>query len=191
MKKKFLEKEEYQKILDLAKEVNIRDYILFLLAGNFGLRVGEVVRLRKQDFDFEKKLISIPSLKVKGDPMSKGKFPKKYIELSLGKKISANRLLIKWVKESDNLLFSGKLSNDYLTESAVQKVFRWYVKKLGIEVSFHSLRHYRGDTIYKATKDLKVVQASLRHVSLASTSIYMHPGIKEIENSMDQGGFLE
>lgn len=191
-KKKFLEPEEFKRLLDVAKKVNIRDYVLFLLAGNLGLRVGEVVRLRKSDFDFGTKTVMAPTLKQKTKgPLGKEELPVVYIELP-GIHIMNNEVFKKYFKVlGSGWLFKGKRSSSRISENSVQKIFKKYVKALKIEVSFHSLRHFRGDSIYKKTFDLMAVKTSLRHKSMKYASTYVHPGLKEITRYFDKGGFVE
>jgi len=193
-KKKFLEPEEFKRLLDTAKKVNIRDYVLFLLAGNLGLRVGEVVRLRKSDFDFGAKTVMAPTLKQKTKgPLGKEELPVVYIELP-SVHIINNEVFKKYFNKVSGYgwLFEGKKGPRYkISENSVQKIFKKYVKALGIDVSFHSLRHFRGDSIYKKTFDLMAVKTSLRHRSMKYASTYVHPGLKEITKYFDEGGFVE
>lgn len=195
-KKKFLDKEEFKKLLELAKKTDDRDYILFLIAGNLGLRVGEVVRLRKQDLDFNEKTINVPTLKQKSKgPLKRGKLPEIYVKLP-GENIMNNKIFQSYINsvylKQSEFLFPGKdKKHSYLSESGAQKTFKMYLKKLGIRASFHSLRHFRGDSIYKETLDLLSVSKILRHKSLKYARTYVHPGMKEMRRYLEMGGFVE
>lgn len=47
-----------------------------------------------------------------------------------------------------------------------------YLHGLGIKSSCHTLRHWHGSALYRATLDLRLVQEELGHSSPATTSIY-------------------
>jgi len=194
-KKKFLDKEEFKKLLDLTKlrrRCGNRDYVLFLIAGNLGLRVGEVVRLRKQDFNFEKKTVAVPTLKQRSKgPLGKDALPEIYIELPADHILNNEIFKEYFQRVRDVWLFGGRRIYRRLSENAAQKIFMKYMRKLGLNSTFHSLRHFRGDSVYKSSFDLKAVQTTLRHTSVKYASTYVHPGLKEIRKYLDNGGFVE
>jgi site-specific recombinase XerD len=50
----------------------------------------------------------------------------------------------------------------------------------------HALRHYYGTTVYRATKDIRVTQVAMRHVSVSSTMIYTHVSQKDVEQAVER-----
>jgi len=70
---------------------------------------------------------------------------------------------------------SGESSGKRLTEQGVNHIVDGYLRRAGIKKahgSCHQLRHTAGSLIYMATKDVKAVQSSLRHVTLEMAAHY-------------------
>lgn len=181
-RQKNITREEYSLLLEMAKKENYRNYFLLLLLGNLGLRVGEGVRLRKEDIDFKNGIIKIPTLKrvtkEKRGTIKKNVLPADYEILPFAEEL---------IKECKHYLkkykiicwlFKGRKKGDHLDESTAKTIFLKYVTALKIKASIHSLRHFKGYTLYEDTGDIKKVQIWLRHRSVMSTMIYTQPTLE-------------
>lgn len=179
LENKFISEEDYRKLLKAASR-NFPHYLLFLVAGNLGLRVGELVRLRVVDLKKDEKgyYLKIPTLKrgfdrktIKGS-IKRGQLPDTYEEIPVSDQLG--KIIEKYIKEYKlkNWFFPWKSS--HLPEYTAARIFKRYAKKIGLSsgYSIHCLRHFKGFQMYKATMDLKAVQIMLRHKSIKTTSIY-------------------
>ena len=61
-----------------------------------------------------------------------------------------------------------------MTLSAIQRRFKFWMKAAGLppRYSIRSARHTYGTMLYRATKDLRLVQKQLGHSSTQSTEVY-------------------
>jgi integrase/recombinase XerD len=136
-----------------------------------GLRVGEVVRLKLEDIDEERKLIHIRQAKGRKD---------RYTVLSQVAWDFLNIYLKKYQPEV--WLFTGAESGTHLTERSVQHIFENACEKAGIkkDVSVHSLRHSFATHLLEGGTDLRYIQELLGHASSKTTEIYTHVSKRDI-----------
>jgi site-specific recombinase XerD len=125
-----LSQEEVSRILSSVS--NIKHKALLMLIYSAGLRVGEVVKLRVEDIDTERKLIHIRGAKGRKDRYTiLSDTAAEVIEL-----YRSTSTLKKW-------LFPGKREGFHITTRTVGKIFGKAVKKAEISknATVHSLRH--------------------------------------------------
>lgn len=149
----YLNDEEY---LNLLKQVKSNKFKLaFNLAYNSGLRISEIVKLKKEDLDLNGKRIFIRDSKWGKDrvvPLPK-RFPQSYI---------------KYIPFKYKNIPSGIRAIQY----AFQRCFnKSNIQKKG--VSFHSLRHSFAVRCMERGIPLNQIQVLLGHESIATTSIYL------------------
>jgi len=144
----YLNEEEFLRLIKLVKQPHHR--LAFILGFNSGLRISEVVNLKKENLDFTSKKIFIRDSKWGKDrvvPLPK-KFPQsylKYIPMKCGAR-------------------------------AFQIAFRSYAKKAKIfkqDLCFHSLRHSFAVRCMEKGIPLNQIQVLLGHESISTTSIYL------------------
>lgn len=195
-REKYLSAEEFNALL-IRAQTKQRDYLLFALAGNLGLRVGEVVRLRVQDI--KKNTIMIPCLKWRkqgqiSGRIKKGALPTFYDEIPIPDNLLAS--LRRFVGEkNEGWVFQGIRcggSISHLTERAAEKIFLRHARGAGLSpvYSFHALRHYRGAIVYSSTRDLMAVKVLLRHRSVRSSEVYSHMTDQLKKTISDQVGAI-
>jgi site-specific recombinase XerD len=158
-----LSKEEIQKILALEK--NPKHRLLLMLVYSSGLRVSEVVQLKKEHIDISRKVIYI----------KRGKGRKDRCTLLSEK---AFRLFAEYCKTSDiqNWLFPGQPATSPLSIRSAQKIFEKAAFQANIhkEVSIHSLRHTFATHLLENGTDIRYIQDLLGHSSLRTTERYTH-----------------
>jgi integrase len=188
---KSITKEQYQNILDLAKK-NLRDWFFLYLIGNWGLRVGEAIRLRVEDFSFRDKTVKIPRIKIRGKGiLERGKLSGSWDEMPFEERpIEHLEGYLNTYNIKEGWLFPG-LNSLHLSESRAQKIFYFYSRKIGIKASIHSLRHYKGYSLYKSTIDILAVKTVLRHRSIRSSEIYTEPTLEMKRRIMSTGGYVD
>lgn len=159
-------------VINILKGVdNFKHKVMLIITYSSGLRVGEVVRLKVDDIDQERKLIHIRQSKGRKD---------RYTVLS-NIALEALNLYLQ-VYRPEEWLFPGVASSGHLTERTVQKVFENACKKAKIEksVSVHCLRHSFATHLLERGTDLRYIQELLGHCSSKTTEIYTHVSNRDI-----------
>jgi len=172
-----LSKEEMKKILNATSNIKHKAILMLMYSG--GLRVGEIIRLRPEDIDANRKLIRIRASKGRKD---------RYTLLS---DVALQTLREYWKKEKpQKLLFPSWNKEKHITARTVQKIFQNACRKAKInkDVSVHSLRHSFATHLLESGIDLRYIQELLGHKSSKTTEIYTHVSTKNlsaIKNPLD------
>lgn len=160
------DKEKIREIKEVLKKQSERNYILFMLGINAGLRVSDILPLRVRDVRGE--YIDVIEQKT-GNPRP--------IPIN----DSLRRALTKYIK--------GKKDNEYLIKSREgtnQPISRWtawnIIREAGREVGLHnlgthSMRKTFGYNYYRNTKDIQALCKMLGHSDQEITKRYI--GIEE------------
>lgn len=159
-------------VIRLLGAVNyLKHKAILYLTYSSGLRVGEVVRLRMQDVDSERKTLLIRQGKGKKDRVTI--LSEAALEM-LRQYISSEK--------PDGWLFPGQVKSRHLTERTVQKAFEQALKAAGIvkKVSIHALRHSFATHLLEGGTDLRYIQELLGHQSSRTTERYTHVSVKDI-----------
>lgn len=191
-REKYINKEEFIALLKAAKK-DSRSYMLFFLAGNLGMRIGEAVRLRKLDISFKEKYISVPTLKREGKKgvnlgsIQVGNLPKTYVDVPVGDNILEKIQEFIKLNNIKKWLFAEK-SGAHIPEWKAKRLFKRYARKakLNAAYSVHSLRHYKGIEVYKKFKDIRAVQLVLRHRNINSSVVYTTMDMEAKRNITEQ-----
>ena len=170
-----LTKEEVIRLIESSSTTKSR--LILQLLYSSGLRVSELINLKKSNLDFNENTGWVRSGKGKKDRM-----------FFISKKLSTK--LKKYTeKHSDwNYIFSEK---NALTTRNIQKIvqkaaFKAHINK---DVHPHTLRHSFATHLLDAGTDLRKIQTLLGHSSIATTQIYTHISseqIKSIKNPLDE-----
>jgi integrase/recombinase XerD len=135
-----------------------------------GLRVSELVNIRKKDIDFVDKKIHVLT---KGDQWDIQYIPDQLVEI------------LKDYCGSD--AFEGDQKVFDLHTATVQAGFREMSKRANIhkDVTPHKLRHTYARHLRKKGLDATTIQKLLRHKSLGSTSIYLEMDDDDLGNEVN------
>lgn len=153
-----LSREEVLKIINVIR--NPKHKLLISLAYGAGLRVSEVVNLRVQDLDFERKLVYVRQGKGNKDRVTL--LPEKLVF----------ELRERLIGENDYVFVSnwgGKL-----TSRTAQKIFSNALAKAGIfkDATFHSLRHSFATHMLENGVSIRYIQELLGHRDIKTTQLY-------------------
>lgn len=166
-----------------------RDHVLMSLAFGTGLRQHELLALDVGDvFDdagrAKRRLVLRVFKRSAADPaVQEVVLP----ELARAK-LQKFRTWKQQERESlapDAPLFVSRLGHR-LSARQVRHAFGVWQARAGLDrrLSFHATRHTACSNLYRATKDLKVVQRFARHKSIVTTSIYAHPSDEDLVNAV-------
>ena len=171
-----LSKEEIDELFEATTNLKHKCILMTIYSG--GLRRNELINLRIEDIDSDRKLIKIEGSKGKKD---------RYTLLSeklltLLREYYRVYRPVKW-------LFEGMHGNKY-SATSIEKIFRKAVSKAGIRkyVTPHSLRHSFATHLLEQGISLRYIQELLGHTSSKTTEIYTHVASNElahIRNPLD------
>jgi site-specific recombinase XerD len=174
--KTHLRPEEYMKLLSLAGE-NPRDYAIFQVFLQTGVRVSELVKLRVSDIDLTGLTLHVS--------LSKGLVSR---DIALAKKAGLairNWLAVRPDTDDDHLFLNR--DGQPFSDRGIEKLVTRYCKRAGItkKVTPHSLRHTF--STMKAERGVSPYQLQqwLGHSSLNTTQIYIHLGRQNARKAME------
>jgi site-specific recombinase XerD len=158
-----LSKEEIQKILALEK--NPKHRLLLMLVYSSGLRVSEVVALKREHIDMSRKVIYI----------KRGKGRKDRCTL-LSEKAACFLNEYYTFYGIQTWLFPGQPATSPLTIRSAQHIFDNAVRRAAIpkKLSIHSLRHTFATHLLESGTDIRYIQSLLGHATLRTTERYTH-----------------
>lgn len=167
--------EEAKRLIEVTK--NIKHKLIIKLLYGCGLRVSELVNLKRHDFNFQEELI--------------------HIELSKGRKDrfvkipdSIKEDLKNYSSLNNEDIFFPSSRGSKLTTATIQKIVRNSAKRAGINknVHPHTLRHSFATHLLEQGIDLKIIQKLLGHSDIKTTQIYLQVSnqlIKNVKSPLD------
>lgn len=148
-----------------------RDHLLLLFLGRTGLRVGEALALRAEDLvlDHDPPFLRVVTAKRRRPQAA----DEVYLEPDLARRLRA--YLVGTGPRSLHRELEPKEKLFPMSRRNAQRIFYAACRDAGLKgYSIHALRHYRGSTLYQATRDLEFTRAQLRHRHIRTTGIYLH-----------------
>lgn len=190
---KFLTDEEFKAIeryiTERLKNSPPTQMAIFILLYT-GLRVGEVVKLKRENFNKDFSLLTFKPLKRKGQFIHTRAIP----EILRSKLVIYNFRYKR--RYRNNFMFfpyGNQVKNDHIQESTIQIWFSRMRKEIGLDdiyyikkrnkidkpvplyrVSPHTLRHYVLFKLYDKSKDIKACQQIIGHKKLETTASYIN-----------------
>ena len=170
--------DQLQQLLDQQPNnaLQARDLAMMELAYSAGLRVAELVQVKRQDVDWSQRLISVW-----------GKGSKQRI-VPVGQK--ALTAIQRWlaygqVNAQQDYLFVSNRGRP-LTTRQVQKRFKDYGRQYGVDLHPHRLRHSCASHFLESSGDLRAVQEMLGHEQLATTQVYTRLDFQQLAQVYDK-----
>jgi site-specific recombinase XerD len=158
-----LSKDEIKKMLE--EESNPKHRLLLMLVYSSGLRVSEVVVLKKEHIDISRKVVYIKASKGRKDRCT-----------VLSEKVA------RFISEYSDAfhiktwLFPGQPANSHISIRSAQRIFEKAALHAGItkKTSIHGLRHTFATHLLENGTDIRYIQTLLGHSSLRTTERYTH-----------------
>lgn len=159
----------------LKKWCGQRDYILFLIGINTGLRVGDLVKLKIKQVKRKKKIT-----------VKEGKTKKPRL-IHLTNIYDEIQAYIKTL-EATEWLFPSRQGNSHITTSQAYRQLVKAGKMVDMEdgIGTHTMRKTFGYWFYKQTKDIAKLQEILNHSKPEITKRYIGITAEEIEDSLNE-----
>jgi site-specific recombinase XerD len=163
--------------------LGIRDYAVYALMYQTGLRVGEVHHLNIDNLDLENRKLAVAG---KGG---------KHRDLCLTDELF--RVISEWLAVRDQFyqsdlhhaLFISKKGNR-LAIRTMEDNFKKRLEASGLKPSFkvscHSLRHSFASHLNDKEVDILVIQSLMGHASTRSTEPYIHPSLNKVKEGLEK-----
>ena len=171
-----LTKDEIKKLIDSIE--NPKHKLMIRLMYSAGLRVSELVKLKIEDFQFDKNYGWVRQGKGKKDRM--------FIIAD-----SLNEELQRFILENnlESHIFIG-YKGCHISQRSIQEIIRKSTKKAKIKkrISPHTLRHSFATHLIENGYDVASVQSLLGHNSAETTMIYLHianPKMINVKSPLD------
>jgi len=167
----------YEIKLMIDSIINIKHKLILKLLYGCGLRVSEIVALRKEDINFNESLIKINLAKGRKDRFVR-------IPCSIKEELNSYCKL-----EKGEILFPSNRGGK-LTTATIQAIVENSAKKAGIckRVHPHTLRHSFATHLLEQGTDLRIIQKLLGHSDIKTTQMYTQisqASIKNIKSPLD------
>lgn len=140
----------------------IRSWLL--LAAYAGLRCGEISRVHRSDVDLTHRLLRVHGKGRRERTVNLGR--------TLVDELADCRLPTSgWLHPA--LTSRGGVLSRPVAPNQVSNLGNRYLHETGTEHTMHSLRHYYGTSLYRATRDLLLVRDQMGHASVKTTEGYL------------------
>jgi integrase/recombinase XerD len=179
---RFLSEEEMGRLLtapDVSTDEGVRDRAMLELMYATGLRVSEVVTLKRSDVNLDAGLVMCHGKGSKERRVPIGRSAAHWLEQYIGVRARAGRT-------HNPQLFVNSLGAP-LTRTTVWEMIKHYSERAGLEnVSPHTLRHSFATHLLQHGADSRSVQALLGHSDISTTQIYTHITDRHMRSTYDR-----
>ncbi len=171
------------KAFDTDTILGIRDYAVYAMMYQLGLRVGEVHELNLTSLDLKNKKISV---------IGKGKKPRtlhindELIDILSHYLAVRERFLNSWLSPALFVSKKGHRLAIRTMEDNLKKILRDAPFQVSFNVTCHTLRHSMASHLNDNDVDILIIQSILGHLSTRSTEPYIHPSHDRIRKAMDK-----
>lgn len=163
---KVISKEKIKQMINLTE--NLKHRLIIKLLYSSGLRLQELLNIKRKEIDFERGIIHVKKGKGNKDRIT---LISESLKMDLLKYYSNNIFKTEYVFEGRN----GKY-----TKKSVQKSLDIAGKKVGLKVTPHMLRHSFATHLLESGTDIRHIQKLLGHSDLKTTEIYTHVSTKDL-----------
>lgn len=173
------EAQEFLQIVRQSQAYGIRNYAIFLLLLQAGLRVNELIQLRIRDCDLQEETIRV---------MGKGNKERILYLTEATREAIRQYLLTREEVSYDEPLFVNRNGVPF-SRRALKDIFDNLLKKTSMkdkELSNHKLRHTCMTLLMQQGVDLRIIQDIAGHSDIATTQIYLHVNQEDLRREMEK-----
>ena len=179
-----LSEEEIDRLLeapDLTSPSGIRDRAMLETMYSSGLRVSELLNLKRGQVNLNKCIITVFGKGAKERKVPIAEYAVEYIKKYI------NEVRNKSEYKKSDYLFLNRSGNPLSRVYFFKKV-REYAELAGIEmtISPHTLRHSFATHLLNHGAQLRMVQGMLGHTNIATTQIYTHVSSEKLKSDYDK-----
>jgi len=163
-----------EEIKDVLKHNSMRDYFLFVMGINTGLRISDLLELKVKDVKNKSHIV----IKEKKTDNQK----RFLINNSLRQAIDEYTRIM----NDDDYLFPSQKTGKAIQRVQAYKILNKAAEKVGLnEIGTHTLRKTFGYHYYKRTKDVAMLQEIFGHSAPSVTKRYIGITQDEIDKSLE------
>lgn len=166
----------------------LRNYLLVVLMGDAGLRVGELVQLKSIDFMLPDAAGVVKSLRIR--PQIAKNRVERIVPLTDRVRDCVAAMMhenySRWLNEPAYVFVNKGEPHQHISVRNVQILCENVGRgAIGFKINPHMLRHTFA-TRLMAIADLRTIQELLGHSNLSTTQRYTHPDAKNLESAIDK-----
>lgn len=170
---------ELLEIPDMSTPIGQRDKAVLELMYATGLRISEVINLKRDNLYMEDAFLRVMGKGSKERVVPFGETAREYVE----KYLTGGRPLLLKARVSDYIFLN--IRGGQLTRQGLWKVIKGYGSRLGVYSTLtpHTLRHSFATHLLEKGADLRSIQLMLGHANISTTEIYTYvakSGIKKV-----------
>ena len=180
----FLTQREVEAILKVPNRHTLggsRDRAILELLYGCGMRVSELVNLRREDVHLEAGFLKCTGKGSKERIVPLGRFAKGAVHSYLQRVKNTKR-------GTGEQLFISRKKREKITRQFVWSLVKRYAKKARIakKITPHTFRHSYATHLLEGGADLRVVQELLGHADISTTQIYTHVSKDRLKSVYNQ-----
>ncbi|MBU0665944.1 MAG: tyrosine-type recombinase/integrase [Nanoarchaeota archaeon] len=168
---------------------NPKNMIIYIVTFFCGLRISEIVNLRVENINFDRRVIKIEN--AKGGKDRYVPIPDHILEI-----------IQKWLKyigyKEEYFIPNSAKSHNQISDNSIRNKFKSDLKRAGLlvkdyvdakgntrhKLTFHSLRHSYATYLYEKNVDLITIRDLLGHVSVQTTQVYAHLSVERKQDEL-------
>ena len=167
--------EKVDKMKEFLRNKSERDYIMFVLGITVGLRISDILSLKKEDL-----------LKTHIDIVEKKTRKRKRVKIPgyIKKELFA---YVNQLTDGSYVILSRQGTNKPIDRSTAYRILREAADHVNLkEIGTHTLRKTFGYHYYKQTKDVAMLQELFNHTDQSTTLKYIGINQDLIDEAMDK-----
>jgi integrase/recombinase XerD len=169
----YLDKDQVDKLLEVAHASNYRDYLIIRVLWRTGVRVGELLNIAPKDIEWNNNVVNIT--KAKGGKQRRVLLDDETLKM-LSEYVSAQNI------QEDQAVFGIKTLQ-------VERIVKKYGKMIGVDIHPHTFRHSFAIHLVRSGMDLRRLQLLLGHSNLNTTQKYAQVREDNIREAYDAIAF--
>jgi len=167
---RFHDFEQYERLLTIARKRDAQAYLMVLLGGDAGLRLGEIIALEWRDVELSARRLTVQRSEWLGHvTVPKGGRSR---QLPMTQRLTAALRGVRHLRSGRVLCLEDGTS---ITRDRVIKAIRGAQRVAGIDQGVHILRHTFCSHLAMKGAPARAIQELAGHADLSTTQRYMHP----------------
>ncbi len=173
-------KEDIDKIKKILIQSSYRNYLMFVIGINTGLRISQILGLKTSDLITDSKRIK--------DNVYFNNICYPFNDL-VKNEIISYLIKNKYNSNEDIYIFKSKKGDNPIERTQAYRILKKACKKAGVDINFgtHTLRKTFGYHFYLQFKDVKYLQKLFNHSSVQTTLNYI--GLKQENDGIEYEAF--
>lgn len=171
------------KEIDCRTILGIRDYAVYALMYQLGLRVGEAHSLNLENIDFENSTLHVIG---KGNKPRTLHINNELVEILSHYLAIRDRFYNSWLTPALFISKKGGRLSIRTMEDNFKKIVNYSSINAPFNITCHTLRHSMASHLNDNNVDVLVIQSILGHSSTRSTEPYIHPSFDVIRKAMEK-----